>query len=271
MSTDPVPHVLYIVSDATGETAYRVTRAALTQFKDHLVDIRWRQGTRTVEQVKEIVCEAAQTNALIVHSIVIPELRQAILDESRIHDVPIHDVIGPALLHLSDWLGDQPAHRPAVLNQINESYFQRITALEYAVRHDDGRNAGELDRADLVLVGVSRTSKTPLSIYFAYRGWMVGNVPLVMGIEPPDILFRLPRSRVVALTVRADRLATLRSKRQRRLHMKGSYDSTDSIGEELRHAREIIARGGWPTVDMSIKSIEEAATEILEWVEKAVC
>ncbi|MBN1122442.1 MAG: kinase/pyrophosphorylase [Anaerolineae bacterium] len=270
MAADPEPRVLYIVSDATGETAYRVTRAALTQFKDHLVDIRWRQGTRTVEQVKEIVCEAAQTNALIVHSLVIPELRQAILDESRIHSVTIHDVIGPALMHLSDWLEDQPAHRPAVLDQINESYFQRITALEYAVRHDDGRNAGELDRADLVLVGVSRTSKTPLSIYFAYRGWMVGNVPLVMGIEPPDILFKLPRSRVVALTVRADRLATLRSKRQNRLKMKGSYDSTDAIGDELRHAREIIARGGWPTVDMSIKSIEEAASEILELVEKAL-
>jgi regulator of PEP synthase PpsR (kinase-PPPase family) len=269
MAADPEPRVLYIVSDATGETAYRVTRAALTQFKDHLVDIRWRQGTRTVEQVKAVVCEAHQTSGLIVHSLVIPELRQAILDESRVQGVMIHDVIGPALMHLSDWLGDQPANQPAVLNQINESYFQRITALEYAVRHDDGRNAQELDRADLVLVGVSRTSKTPLSIYFAYRGWMVGNVPLVMGIEPPDILFKLPRSRVVALTVRADRLAALRSKRQRRLHMTGSYDSTDSIGDELRHAREIIARGGWPTVDMSIKSIEEAATEILELVDRA--
>jgi hypothetical protein len=189
------------------------------------------------------------------------------LESSRAHGVECIDVIGPALLHLADWLGAEPIRQPGVIRQLGEDYFQRIDALEFAVQHDDGRNAHELDKADLVLVGVSRTSKTPLSVYFAHRGWMVGNVPIVPGIDVPPILFKLPPERIVALTVRRSKLLTLRSKRQDRLGVHGSYDDQDSITEELRYARSIFARGGWPVVDMSVKSIEEAATEILGLVE----
>ncbi len=257
------PYTIFIVSDATGETAYRVVRAALAQYKDILVEIKWRQGTRTAEQVSTIVEEAAALNGMIVHTLVDPDLRQRLMDESRGRATECIDLIGPVLLHFSDWLGRVPAQQPGLTQQIDEDYFRRITAIEFAVQHDDGRNAHELDQADLVLVGVSRTSKTPLSMYFATRGWLVGNVPLVPGIEPPPILFELPRQRVVALTVRPERLISLRGARQRALGVSGRYGDEDSIREELRYARQVFMRGGWPVVDMSVKSIEEAASEIL--------
>ncbi len=261
-------HTVFIVSDATGETAYRVVRATLTQFKDSLVEIKWRQGIRTAEQIAEVVENAAAANSLIVHSLVIPELRQALLEESRRYGVECIDVIGPALMHFADWLKREPAMQPGVMRQIDEAYFQRITALEFAVEHDDGRNPDDLDEADLVLVGVSRTSKTPLSIYFAYRGWLVGNVPLIPGIDPPEILFKLPAGRVVALMVRPERLVLLRGVRQQSMGVSGSYGDPDSIREEIRYAHAMIAQGGWPVIDMSAKSIEEAATEILALVKR---
>jgi len=260
-------HVVYIVSDATGETAYRVTRAALAQFKDTLIELEWRQGTRTVERICEIGREAAETGGLIVHSFAIPEFRETLLAESRAHGVPCVDVIGPVLMHFSEWLGVDPANQPGITRSIGQEYFRRITALEFAVQHDDGRAAHELDRADLVLVGVSRTSKTPLSIYFAHRGWLVGNVPIVPGVPLPPILYELPRGCVVALSIRPERLLALRGARQSALRMTGSYDDPTSVYEELRYARQIIAQAGWPVVDMSVKSIEEAASEILQLID----
>ncbi len=263
MAGQGAPRVVLIVSDATGETVYRVVRAALAQFKDALVELRWRQGTRRADALSAVVEEAAQVGGLIAHSLVVPDLRQALLDESRRRGVECLDVIGPVLLHFSDWLGRQPLQQPGVTRQIDEDYFRRITAMEFAVQHDDGRNPDELAQADLVLVGVSRTSKTPLSMYFATRGWLVGNVPLVPGIDPPRILFDLPPERVIALTVRPERLTHLRGARQAWLRVSGPYTDPGSIREELRYARSLIARGGWQVVDMSVKSIEEAASEIL--------
>ena len=268
MRHSPSARIVFIVSDATGETAYRVTRAALAQFKDTLIELEWRQGMRTIEQVRHVVAEAAATRGIIVHSIVIPPLRDVLLEESRSHGVECVDVIGPVLMHFSDWLGHDPAMQPGVTRSIDQAYFERITALEFAVQHDDGRHAEELDRADLVLVGVSRTSKTPLSIYFAYRGWMVGNVPIVPGVEPPPILFELPPGRVVALSVRPERLLALRGAREGALGIHGVYGDPSSLREELAYARQVIARGGWPVVDMSVKSIEEAASEILQLIER---
>lgn len=259
--------VVYIVSDATGETAYRVARAALAQFTDVLIELEWRRGIRTEAEVRAIVDEVASERGLIMHSLVVPHLREVLLEESRAHDVPCVDVIGPVLMQFAEWLEYAPSNQPGITRSIDEAYFRRITAMEYAVEHDDGRNPQELDRADLVLVGVSRTSKTPLSIYFAYRGWLVGNVPLVPGIEPPEILFELPPGKIVALMVRPERLLALRGEREEVMGVSGSYGDPSRLREELQAARQVIARGGWPVVDMSVKSIEEAASEILQIME----
>lgn len=257
---------IFLVSDATGETAYRVMRSALRQFKDNLVVFEWRQGTRTVEQVEAIVEDAAAVDGMLAHSLVLPDLRQALLEKSRVRSVESVDVIGPAVMHLGEWLEREPSRQPGMIRQLDKDYFQRIDAVEFAVEHDDGRNTSDLDHADFVLVGVSRTSKTPLSMYFAFRGWLVGNVPLVPEIEPPDILFRL--SRVVALTISAGRLAKLRQEREEWMGVSGNYGDPVRIREELQWAQMVIARGGWPTIDMSVRSVEEAAIEILALVER---
>lgn len=262
----PHPHTVFIVSDATGETAYRVVRAALAQFKDSLVEVEWRRGVRTEDAVRAVVAEAAAAGGLLAHTLVVPELRRVLSEETRRQGVIWVDVMGPVLIHFEEWLEHEPAGQPGVTAQIDEDYLRRITALEYAVEHDDGRNPQDLSRADLVLVGVSRTSKTPLSIYLAYRGWLVGNVPVVPQIDLPDILFEQPRGKVVALTVRPERLLALRGVREQWMGVSGSYADPASIREELLLARRLYAEAGWPIVDMSAKSIEEAATEVLELV-----
>ncbi len=264
----PLPHTAFIVSDATGETAYRIVRAALAQFKDSLVEVEWRRGVRTEDAVREVVADAAAVGGLIVHTLVVPNLRRVLSEESRRQGVIRVDVMGPALIHFEEWLEHEPSGQPGVTAQIDEDYLRRITALEYAVEHDDGRNTHDLDRADLVLVGVSRTSKTPLSMYLAYRGWLVGNVPIVpQQVDPPDTLFEQPPGKVVALTVRPERLLALRGVREQWMGVRGDYADPTSVREELRHARLMYAEAGWPIVDMSAKSIEEAAVEVLELVE----
>jgi regulator of PEP synthase PpsR (kinase-PPPase family) len=267
MTDQTPPHTAFIVSDATGETAYRIVRAALAQFKDSLVAVEWRRGVRTEDAVRAVVAEAAAVGGLIVHTLVVPDLRRVLSEESRRQGVIRVDVMGPALMHFEEWLQHQPSGQPGVTDQIDEDYLRRITALEYAVEHDDGRNPHDLDRADLILVGVSRTSKTPLSMYLAYRGWLVGNVPIVPQIDPPDTLFEQPPGKVIALTVRPERLLALRGVREQWMGVRGNYADPASVREELRHARLMYAKAGWPIVDMSAKSIEEAAAEVLELVE----
>jgi regulator of PEP synthase PpsR (kinase-PPPase family) len=264
------PCWVFIVSDATGETANRVVKAALAQFGGVNVQIERRGGVRSEEGARAVAREAAKREAMIVHTLVMPAVRYSLTEESRVQGVECVDLIGPLMLHLTDWLKTAPLAQPGLVDQLDEAYFRRIGALEFAVRHDDGRNPDELAEADLVLVGVSRVSKTPLSFYLAYRGWMVGNVPIVLGIEPPPILFKLPKHRIVALSVQPERMVTLRRQRLGRMPLSGSYANPEHVREEYRYAHEIFKeRGRWPVVDVTVKSIEESASEVLELVRQA--
>ena len=261
MAEEHALYQVFAVSDGTGGTAERVIRAALTQFEKPVAVHRFGE-VRTVGQVREIVREAARRKALIVHTLVQAELRQAMFDEARKRHVHTQDLMGPLLERLSDLLEVSPLARPGLYGQ--EEYNRRIEAVDFALRHDDGRHVEELEHAEVVLVGVSRTGKTPLSIYLAYRGWMVGNVPVVLGVEPPSLLFRLPPERVIGLTVQPGRLAQLR--RTRAMRMKGgmvNYADPSHVREEVRYAREVFRRGGWRVVDMTSKPIEEAAAEVV--------
>jgi len=255
---------IFILSDATGETALKVVKAALAQFQEANVETVIRPGIARESQIEEIVEEAKRTGGLIVYTLVVPTLRAFLVQLARERGLECIDVLGPMLIRLSDWLGQKPLSRPGLRRELEEDYFRRIMAVEFAIEHDDGKRAEELDKADLVLVGVSRTTKTPLSIYLAYRGWLVGNVPIVMGIEPPSILYEIPQWKIVALTVNAERLAMIRSNRIRRFHVGGDYVDLDGIKEELRLAHRIFYQAGWPILDMSYKSVEEAAQEITE-------
>jgi len=262
---------IFIVSDATGKTASRVLDAALAQF-DQGDEVEYNNygEVRSIERIREIFDEAARVGGFVVHTLVSEELRVHMLDESRKFNVPTIDLMGPLLIRLADWLESQPKAQPGLFHVIDAEYDRRIEAVEFTVKHDDGQCADELHLADIVLVGVSRTSKTPLSMYLAHHGWKVANVPLVLGVEPPPNLFKLPKRKVVALMIDPERLSSLRQVRAERLGTKRTgYADIDTVRREMAYAYEIFdRRRDWPLLDMTAKPIEEAATEIMSIARK---
>lgn len=259
---------IYSVSDASGATAERVVRAALVQFDPTRVDITRYGGVRTRTRIREVVAEAADKGGFIVHTLVSEDLRNIMLREGRRLHVTTIDLMGPLLARLSDLLNTEPRAEPGDVQIFDSSYLRRIDAIDFTVRHDDGRNIFDLDRAEIVLAGVSRTSKTPLSIYLAYRGWKVANVPIVLGIEPPPQLFALPRHRVVCLNVNPERLAKLRQARIERMGTRAKgYADLEHIRRETVFAYEIFnRRPDWPQVDVTAKPIEETAAEVVSLI-----
>ena len=259
---------IYAVSDATGATAERVVQAALTQFESDTVKITRYGSVRTLDQVRGILIEAEASNGFVVHTLVSAELRRLVLTEGRRRGVATIDLMGPLLARLSTVLATRPLSEPGLFQPFDDAYLSRIDAIRYAVNHDDGRNPHEWSQADIVLVGVSRTCKTPTGIYLAYQGWRVANVPLVLGLEPPAELFRLPKGRVVALMVQLERLAILREARVGRLGTASQgYADLGHVRREVVYAYELLERRtDWPIVDMTAKSIEEAATEIVSLI-----
>jgi [pyruvate, water dikinase]-phosphate phosphotransferase / [pyruvate, water dikinase] kinase len=264
-------HHIYIMSDGTGQTAEQALRAALAQFSDHEVMVERRAGVRTVEQARGVLEDAVNGRALVVHTIVSHELRRAILDICRLYDIETVDLMGPLLARLATRFATSPSETPGLFRELNRHYFQRIESMEFALRHDDGQRTGELEKAEIVLVGVSRTFKTPLSVYLAFRGWLVGNVPIVLDLPVPEVLFKLPEHRVFGLTTTAQRLATLRHVRHQYLGgSAGDYANLEFVRRELAYARDVFARRpDWPVIDVTDKPIEEIAAEILGHMREA--
>ena len=255
---------VYVVSDATGETAERVVRSALVQFEGAPVTITRCGGVRTAEQVRAVVAEAAVRESLVLHTLVSDHLRTVMLREARIHGVDAMDLLGPVLDRLATRLGVSPLEKPGLFSQLVEAASRRIEAVEFAFRHDDGQHPEELERAEIVLVGVSRTMKTPTTVYLAYRGWFAANVPLVPGIAPDPALTALPHETVFGLTMSASRLAELRQARAAHLGIPGNtYASLETVRGDLKHATATCREHGWREIDATGKSVEEVAREVL--------
>ncbi|GAB4579610.1 MAG: pyruvate, water dikinase regulatory protein [Anaerolineales bacterium] len=251
------------VSDGTGTTADTVARAALAQF-DAKIEVEIRSNVRSAEKIHEVVAEAAQARGLIVHTLVSEELRREMFNAGRTHNVGTIDLLGPLLVRLSETLSTTPRARPGVFKPFETGYLFRIDALDYTVRHDDGLNRHDIDQADLVLVGLSRTAKTPLSIYLAYRGWKIANLPLTPGLPIPPELFEFPKNKVIGLSITPERLHELRVKGGDHPGISPVfYRDPAYIRKEVAYAKEIFDRGKWPVIDMSHKSVEEAASEIM--------
>jgi len=261
---------IFAVSDATGKTAARVLNAALLQFDTDDVKIVRYGEVRSVDRIREICDEAAREGGFVVHTLVGEDLRLHMLDEGRKFNVPTIDLMGPLLIRLATWFETQPKSQPGLFHVIDAEYDRRIEAIEFTVQHDDGRRVEELHLADLVLVGVSRTSKTPLSMYLANQGWKVANVPIVLEMEPPEILFELPKKKVIALIIDPERLASLRQVRAERLGTRqAGYADIETIRQEVVRAYQIYDQHrGWPLLDVTAKPIEEAAAEIITIVRR---
>ncbi len=255
---------IFVVSDATGETGERMVRAALVQFEGAETNIVRQGHVRSPAQVRAIVAQAAQQESLILHTLVSDELRRLMLAEARLHDVDAMDLIGPVLDRLAARLGLTPLEKPGLFKQLVEARSRAIEAVEFAFRHDDGQHAEELDRAEVVLVGVSRTMKTPTMLYLAYRGWFAANVPIVPEISPPARLLALPTARVFCLDMNLSRLLELRRARAEMFKLpEEPYASLDSVRAELLHARQLCMERGWRIIDVTGKSVEEVAREII--------
>lgn len=258
---------IFIVSGGTGFSGEQLLRTALAQFPQADAAIEVIAGVRRLEQLENAVARAAAANGLIVHTLVDTELRLTLDQFARNRGVLAVDLMGPLLAQLQVVLGRDPVGRPGLYREQNREAFERTEAIDYTLAHDDGRHPEGWRQADIVLVGVSRVGKTPISLYLASLGWKVANVPLVGG-EPPPELFQLPRRRVVGLTIEPDQLLVHRRWRERRLKvsLSGSYSNPLKIREELDAARRVFLQGGFAVVDITNKPVEVSAKEILEAV-----
>jgi len=254
--------VVMAVSDATGRTARRALEAALEQFPGVRVEIRQVGRVRTAMQVEAVADEARAQGAAIVHTLVQADLRRCMYDAARRRGLLAIDLMGPLLVHLQAALSQAPVGRPGATD---DGAPDRAAAMNFTVKHDDGQRASDLASADLVLVGPSRTSKTPLSVYLSYYGWRVANVPILLHAAPPPALFTVDGSRVVGLIASSAELQSRRQARIRRLGVQlPDYTNPASIRRELALVLDLCRRHDWRVVNVSDRSIEETAVEILD-------
>jgi regulator of PEP synthase PpsR (kinase-PPPase family) len=267
MSTDANDVVeLHVVSDATGETATRVVAATEAQFPDQpFITVR-HPRVETVADLQLVLARMEDRRAVVIFTLVEPTLRLVMRELCEDAGVDFCDLLSEPLAAVAKVSGRRAEMRPRARPALDEGYFKRIAAIEFAVKTDDGVGRS-LAQADVVLIGVSRTSKTPLSIYLGYLGWKATNVPLVKGIEPPKELFEIDSARIVGLTIDANRLAEIRSERLVLMGGDRRYADLNEVYEDLEHATAIHKRLGCPVIDVSELSIEEIALRIVQTVE----
>lgn len=256
-----------VLSDSTGETAERVVRAAMLQFPHSGAQIRLHTRVRTPDQARPLLERAAADGALVVFTVVSPELREFVYMTAKDLGIEGLDLIGSLIGKLATYLDRQPINMPSGMMPLTDEYFRRIEAVEFTVKSDDGKEPRNFKKADLILVGVSRTSKTPLSTLLAQRGLKVANLPIVLGISVPPELDEAPQDRIVGLTIELDKLVDIRKARLKQLGMPvdASYGLREQVKEELDCAREIFrAHPEWPVIDVTGRAIEETAVIILE-------
>lgn len=262
---------LHMISDATGETLITVGRAAAAQYREMRPVEHIHSMVRTRKQLDMIVTALEEEPGIVLYTLVDKELGERLEQECRRIGIPCASVLEPMLQLLQNYLGTPHTRRVGAQHMLDADYFRRIDALNFTMIHDDGQLAGALEEADVVLLGISRTSKTPTSIYLANRGIKTANIPLVPGVPPPAELETVKHPLVVGLTASAERIAHLRENRVLSLNAMAhgeSYIDKAAIADEISQARKLFARHGWPTIDVSRRSIEETAAAIIALREK---
>ena len=257
---------IYVISDSTGETAERVIRAALSQFYDESVRVQRLCQIRNEEDIQQALSIVALDPGMVAYTLVDPHLSQIVERMSEEYGFFAIDLISGLIYSLSRFLGVASQEKPGLLHRIDTDYFKRIEAVNFTVKHDDGQETRYLHKADLVLVGVSRSSKTPLSMYLAHKGYKVANVPLVMGIEPPEELFQIDQVKIVGLVIDSKRLVEIRTSRliNMRQSPRGSYADYQLVEEEVAHCKKLYRKNPeWMVINVTNKSVEEAASEIM--------
>lgn len=262
--------VVYVLSDSVGETGEFVARAAASQYNGSSVHIRRIPYVSDEQTIREAIDEALKTKSVVVYTMVQPHLRDIVTQLCQEAKLPHVDVMGPTMAAFAQVMDSQPMLEPGLVRKLDEQYFRRVEAIEFAVKYDDGKDPRGLALADLVLIGVSRTSKTPLSMYLAHKQIKVANVPLVPEVQPPEELFSVPREKVVGLTISPYQLNEIRKERLLALGLKhqSSYASMERILNELEYSEGIMKRVGCPIFDVTNKAVEETAGKLLELIRR---
>ncbi|KPK01547.1 MAG: hypothetical protein AMK71_05105 [Nitrospira bacterium SG8_35_4] len=266
VSKTQLPPPIYLVSGSSGASGEQIIETVLAQFPKIHVPIIKITHVRRREQVKEAMAKASKTGGTVVHTLVDPALRKALILQGQKQNVVTIDLMGDLLERLADVLGCTPKGKPGLYRKLRKEYFDRISAIEFTITHDDGQRVHDLSSADIVLIGVSRSGKTPLSMYLAVHGWKVANIPLIREVPPPPQLFRIHRRRVIGLCISYEDLMMHRKKRQAEMGPSGPLNYTDrfSVLEELEAARKTCKKGGFHLIDVTAKPIESIAEEIIE-------
>ena len=261
----PSSPTIFILSGGIGSTGEQLVNTVLAQFPGASINVVMVGSVRQAEQILATLAQAQASGGLVLHTLVEAPLRSLLIQEAQRLAVPAIDLMGPLIQWLSQALGQEPLGKPGLYRQLNRQYFERVAAIDFAMAHDDGKNSDELEQAEFVLVGVSRVGKTPLSLYLAVLGWKVANIPLVPQLPVPEALFHLDPRRVFGLTIDPDQLLSYRLKRQARLGVSGPSDYVDPEGIEieLREANKVFQRGKFEVIDMTDRTIELGADEIL--------
>lgn len=262
--------VVYVVSDSVGETAELVVKAVATQFNGGHVKIRRNSYVEDFEDIEDFLFMAKHGPSIIAYTIVIPELKEYLDRRTAEEGIVTVDVLGPLLNAFEKIFHKSPKHLPKLMRKLDDEYFRKVEAIEFAVKYDDGRDPRGILRADIVLIGVSRTSKTPLSMFLAHKRYKVANVPLVPEVEPPEELFKISKNRCIGLIISPHKLNIIRKERLKNLGLtsEANYASFERILEELDYAEKIMKRIGCPIINVSDKAVEETADYILHVLKK---
>ena len=261
-------HQIYLISDSTGETLDRIFMALKAQFSNFEYEINQFSFTRTENQILKILDQAKKgQNPIILYTIVNSKLAKFLSDQSNKKDIPCFGVLGELILNFSKLLNQKASHKPSGQHILNEEYYERIEAIQFTMNHDDGNQLDDIEKSDIILIGVSRTSKTPTSIYLANRGYKISNIPLVNEYSLPDKILKKNFSPcVVGLITEAERLHDLRKNRLTSIKEDKNikYTNIDTIKNELENSKKIFKNNHWPTIDVTRKSVEETAASVIK-------
>ena len=261
-------HNIYLISDSTGETLDRIFLALKAQFENFNYEINRLSFIRTETQIKKIIENASNNkNSIILYTIVNSSLAKFLTNESSKKKIPCFGVLGELILNFSKILNQKASHEPSGQHILNKEYYDRIEAIQFTINHDDGNNIKDIEKSDIIILGVSRTSKTPTSIYLANRGYKTSNIPLVNEKSLPEKMKNLKfKPCVVGLTTEADRLYEIRKNRLTSLKEKNKskYINLNEIRKELENSKKTFRVNNWPTIDVTRKSVEETAASIIK-------
>lgn len=262
--------IIYVVSDSVGETAELVIKAATSQFNNG--DVRIKRFPYVEEQahIDEVVALAKLDKGFIAYTLVKPHIRNYMLETAKKENIFAYDIIGPIMDQIQNNYGNEPLYEPGVVRKLDDDYFKKIEAIEFAVKYDDGRDPRGILKADIVLIGVSRTSKTPLSQYLAHKRLKVANVPLVPEVDPPEELFLVPKEKCFGLKISPEKLNHIRRERLISLGLSdsASYANIERIKDEISYFDRIVNQIGCSVIDVTNKAVEETANLVLDHYRK---